>query len=225
MEIELAGVSKSFGTVRALSTVDVRLTNGNLVLVEGPNGSGKTTLLKILATALAPDEGQYLWDGQPVHDQKLKVRSAIAFMGDRLGFYEDLTVQQNLLFWARLYDLENAQDAATQVPEILQRWGLDIYRHRQVRALSLGMLRRLGLAKVVVQNPRLVLLDEPFNGLDRENSAHLVETLVAWKDAGKIIVIATHQPEIIEKITDQHIKLSNGRSEITAILRELTASR
>lgn len=245
MEVELRGISKSFGTVRALQSIDWKLRGGELALVTGPNGSGKSTLLKILSTALVQDEGQYAWEGQPVRHILQSVRSRIGYLGEQPGLYEDLTVEQNLLFWGQLYSLhaqplphltspngfrlwlqpllrrplrgtrlgrkgEEINGNPVRTREILAIWNLGTYATRPVRTLSQGMLRRLGLSRIMNQNPSLILLDEPFNGLDGENSATLIRTISEWKSAGKIIVIATHQPEIVEQMADHHLLLLEG---------------
>ena len=208
MEIELRQVSKSFGRVRALQSIDLHLRGGELALVTGPNGSGKSTLLKILATALAPDEGEYVWDGKPVHDALDQARRSLGYLGERNSLYEDLTVEENLIFWARVY---GRSWRAQELSEALKLWNMEAYRSRPVRNLSQGMSRRTGLAKIGLQNPGVVLLDEPFNGLDSENCEVLVGTLSDWKSAGKTIVLATHQPGIAEGMMTQRLVLREGR--------------
>ena len=204
MEIELRTVSKRFGSIRALQSIDVHLRSGELLLVTGPNGSGKTTLLRILATALFPDDGDYLWNGQPVHKALDQARQSIGFLPERMGLYEDLTVQENLIFWSRVYGQSSTTEKFFAA---LKLWQLEAYRSRPASTLSQGMVRRTGLAKITMQSPKLILLDEPFNGLDEENTSILVRTLGEWKGEGKAMAIATHQPETLAFMEDRRLSL------------------
>ena len=206
MEIELSQVSKHFGAVRALAPVDVRLGDGKLLLITGPNGSGKSTLLRILATALAPDQGHYFWDGRPVRTVLQQARKSIGYLGEHMGLYDDLTVAENIAFWGDVYGRKSTPE---EIATTLRLWKLDRHAARPVRNLSQGMVRRAGLAKISIQNPRLILLDEPFNGLDEENTAALVNILGTWKKEGRCTAVATHQPETIAFLANQRLSLGH----------------
>ncbi len=214
MRIELQGITKRFGPVKALQSVSLELSAGELLLLEGPNGSGKSTLLRVLATALSADEGQYLWDGKPARSMLYAVRSRLGLLADAGGLYEDFTVEENLLFWTRVYGTALDTTRDVQWKECLSRWQLDWFTHRHVRTLSQGMRRRVALARLSLANPDLLLLDEPFNGLDKKNAETLLRMLRQWKSTGKIVVVATHQPELVSEITDKCLSLDNGMGSV-----------
>ncbi len=214
MRIELQGITKRFGPVKALQSVSAHVSSGELLLLEGPNGSGKSTLLRILATAFSADEGQYLWDGKPVKSMLSAVRSRLGLLADAGGLYEDFTVEENLLFWARVYGTARDTVRDGQWKDCLSRWQLNWFTHRHVRTLSQGMRRRVALAKLSLANPDVLLLDEPFNGLDKQNAQTLLQMLSQWKSSGKAIVVATHQPELVSEITDKWLSLDNGMGTV-----------
>ena len=208
MEIELQQVSKRFGAVRALRGVDVSLAPGDLLLLTGPNGSGKSTLLRILATALAPDEGRYLWNGLPVRQAMAQAREAIGFLdAEGSAFYEDLSAEENLTFWAQVYGVGPHNGFSGLLKHVLEEWGLTGKSDQPIRTLSQGMRQRLGLARLSIQGSSLLLLDEPFNGLDSQNTSVLLNLLQRWKTDGKVIVVATHQPEALEGLPTQQLKM------------------
>jgi len=120
MEIELAGIAKRFGPVRALRDVSLKLSGGDLLVLTGPNGSGKSTLLNILATALAPDEGEYTWNGRPMRQAMQEVRQATGFLGENIALYEDLHAEENLLFWARIYGVDLRHGNSERLSQALE---------------------------------------------------------------------------------------------------------
>lgn len=210
MEIELRHITKSFGRVRALSGVSAQLKKGELLLITGPNGSGKSTLLRILATALVPDSGEYSWNGRLVHQALKEARQAIGFLdGEQNALYEDLSALDNLNFWGCVYANHSMQDLGGRIGDILRQWDLWDQRSRPVQTLSQGMKKRLGLARLAAQGSSLLLLDEPFNGLDAQNAGVLQNLLAQWKAEGKAIAIATHQPQILSGLPTHHLELRN----------------
>ncbi len=209
MKIHVQKVSKRFGAVQALRDVDMQAADGDLLLLTGANGSGKSTLLRILATALAPDEGRYLWNGLPLKQALAEARHAVGFLDADGGsaFYEDLSAEENLAFWAQVYGAGPQYGFSTRLEEVLDAWSLSEKSAQPVRTLSQGMRKRLGLARLMMQGSSLMLLDEPFNGLDSKNTSVLLSLLERWKTRGKVIVVATHQPEILESLATQHLEM------------------
>ncbi len=230
MEIDLRGISKRFGPIRALQGVDVHLSGGDLLVLTGPNGSGKSTLLRILATALSPDEGQYLWNGAPVtmKETLTEARKRIGYLGEATACYEDLSVEENLAFWAQIYGADTTNGFSQKLSQVLDEWSLIPQRQRPLRVLSQGMRKRLGLARLSLQECSVALLDEPFNGLDTQNTGVLQQQIIRWKKAGKIIAVATHQPEILKpcgKMIPVALLASTGSSkEIPEIRGHVTNS-
>jgi heme exporter protein A len=168
-----------FGTVTALDDVSFGVRPGQTLAVFGPNGAGKTTLLKVLAGLIEPQQGHAHVEGG---------RRAIGWIGHQPQLYSQLTVRENLRFWASLYDVEPPHD-------LLPRLGLAEYADRPVRALSRGLVQRVAIARALVHDPAVLLLDEPFTGLDRSAAEALSRLLAQHAAAGRATVLVTHNVE------------------------------
>lgn len=169
----------SFGSVRALDGISFSVRPGQTLAIFGPNGAGKTTLLKVLAGLIRPQRGHAHVDGG---------RRAIGWIGHQAQLYNQLTVNENLGFWASLYDVHPPG-------ELLARLGLEEHADRPVRALSRGLLQRVAIARALVHNPAVLLLDEPFTGLDRTAAETLGRLLAQHAAAGRATVLVTHNVE------------------------------
>jgi heme ABC exporter ATP-binding subunit CcmA len=169
----------SFGSVRALDGISFSVRPGQTLAIFGPNGAGKTTLLKVLAGLVRPQRGRAHVEGG---------RRAIGWIGHQAQLYNQLTVNENLRFWASLYDVHPPG-------ELLARLGLDEHADRPVRALSRGLLQRVAIARALVHNPAVLLLDEPFTGLDRTAAETLGRLLAQHAAAGRATVLVTHNVE------------------------------
>ena len=173
------GLRHSFGAVRALEEVSFTVHPGQTLAVFGPNGAGKTTLLKVLAGLIRPQRGSVQVEGG---------RRAIGWIGHQPQLYGQLTVIENLRFWASLYDVRPPTD-------LLPRLGLAAHADRPVRALSRGLVQRVAIARALVHDPRVLLLDEPFTGLDRIASETFSRLLAQHAAAGRATVLVTHNVE------------------------------
>ena len=169
----------SFGSVRALDGISFSVRPGQTLAIFGPNGAGKTTLLKVLAGLIRPQRGHAHVDGG---------RRAIGWIGHQAQLYNQLTVKENLRFWASLYDVHPPG-------ELLARLGLEEHADRPVRALSRGLVQRVAIARALVHNPAVLLLDEPFTGLDRTAAETLGRLLAQHAAAGRATVLVTHNVE------------------------------
>jgi heme exporter protein A len=189
--VSVSRLTKRFGDKRVLDKVDVSLDLGSFLLVTGPNGSGKTTLLRVLAGLDAPSAG----------DVSLPDRGLIGYLGHEPLVYRELTPLENLHLFGRLYRLP---DRAERIGMLLERFGLWDVRDQRVSTFSRGMRQRLGLCRVLLHGPRLVLLDEPFNALDEAGSALLDETLDELAPTSAVVV-ATHDPGRVERLATQRL--------------------
>ena len=173
------GLRHRFGAVRALDDISFTLHAGQTLAVFGPNGAGKTTLLKALAGLIQPQGGRAQVEGG---------RRAVGWIGHQPQLYGQLTVWENLRFWASLYDVAPS-------PGVLSRLGLDAHRDRPVRALSRGLVQRVAIARALIHDPRVLLLDEPFTGLDRTAAEEFRRLLAEQAAGGRVTVLVTHNVE------------------------------
>ena len=173
------GLRHRFGSVRALDDVSFSVQPGQTLAVFGPNGAGKTTLLKVLAGLIQPQRGRAQVEGG---------RRAIGWIGHHAQLYGQLTVRENLRFWGSLYDVQPSGD-------LLARLGLDEHADRPVRTLSRGLVQRVAIARALVHDPAVLLLDEPFTGLDRTAAEALGRLLAQHAAAGRATVLVTHNVE------------------------------
>jgi heme ABC exporter ATP-binding subunit CcmA len=183
-------LTKRFGERRVFSGVDLALADGACLLVTGPNGSGKTTLLRVLAGLAAPTSGEL----------ELPDRSRIGYLGHDPLVYRELTPLENLGLFARLYRVPEGRE---RIGMLLERFGLWDVRRERVSTFSRGMAQRLALCRVVLHEPDLVLLDEPFNALDAE-AAGLLDRLLDELDR-QTLVIATHDPGRVERLATDRL--------------------
>jgi heme exporter protein A len=187
--VSLAGVTRVFGLVPGVVRVDLRIEPGEAVLLRGPNGAGKSTLLRLIATAISPTYGKGSVFGLDLVRDRARIRPRLELLGHRTRLYEDLTASENLRFACALYGLD-----PSTVPEALARVGLRHASDERVRGYSQGMRQRVAVARALLRRPDLLLLDEPYAGLDEE-AKDLVDAVVAEaKDQGRTVVLATHDP-------------------------------
>ena len=203
-------VTRTFGRRRALNRVSLQLTAGEIVALLGPNGAGKSTLLGLAATLLEPSSGTIHYDTRTARAGGLPLRRSIGLLGHDLFVYPELSAAENLAFFAGLYALEGI---GARVDAALERGGIAARRDDPVSSLSRGMRQRLALERALLHDPRLVLLDEPFTGLDDASVGALQARLVSLRDTGRIVVVATHDLETIEPVVDRAMMLVNGRLE------------
>ncbi len=203
--VAVAGLRREYGERAALDGVGFELGSGQSLVVIGANGSGKTTLLRILATLLRPTSGEVRVLGAKLPDEAWKVRGRIGFLGHEPLLYRDLSGRENLRFQARLHGLDG--DAAEpRIDELLATVGMARRADQRVAELSAGMRQRLAIARCVLHEPELLLLDEPDSNLDAEGR-EAVRALIGPRE-GRARVIVTHDPERFAGEADQVLTLS-----------------
>lgn len=186
--LEAIGLGRRFGMHWVLRGLDFSALPGQCVAIIGANGSGKSTLLRCLAGLLRADAGSVRWFGRPAGQAAL--RAFVGFVGHASGLYSQLSVYENLVFAARMYGLANARGRAEQwAAEV----GLAAQAHRRVAHLSQGMRQRAALARALLHEPRVLLFDEPFVGLDAQGAAWLAGRLAELRQRGCTICFSTHQ--------------------------------
>jgi heme exporter protein A len=201
-------VARHFGRRKALSQVTFTCDAGEIVGLLGPNGAGKSTLLSILATLLSPSAGRVEYGAQTAEQGGADVRRCIGLLAHDLFLYPELTARENLTFFAQLYGLA---DARRVVGQALERAGLSSRGDDLISGFSRGMRQRVALERALLHDPRLILLDEPFTGLDQASTAALVERLQERQRAGCLLVVATHDLDIVDGVLSRAVFLRSGR--------------
>jgi heme exporter protein A len=206
--IDASGLGRRFASVMALADVGLTVAAGESVAVFGPNGAGKTTLLRLLATLLRPTAGELRLFGQSLRDGGLSARRRTGMLSHQSFLYPDLTPFENLEFYARMY---RVPAAATRVRELIDAVGLAGWAHQPVRTLSRGLEQRAALARALLHEPELLLLDEPFTGLDLDAGAMLCRRLCDARGRGATVLMTTHDLARGLELCDRGIILARGR--------------
>jgi len=208
--LRLDAISKSFGTVEALSDVSASIPSGSVVAVVGPNGSGKTTLIRILVGDLAETSGSVAYEG-PEADRP------IGYLPQNPTFRPGFTAAETLSFYSSLVD-------GSEPEPLLKRVGLAAAADRNVEALSGGMRQLLGIAQATVGDPPLVVLDEPASGLDPNMSANVFQTAAEMAGAGTTVLLSSHDLTLVEETADSVIVLARGTVAASGTVEELRAT-
>ena len=206
--IAAVGLRKDYGDRGVLRGVDLSVSWGQTAVLFGPNGAGKTTLLRILAGLSRPDAGEIQIAGLRMRRSGGWARTLVGFVGHQTLLYNDLTCRENLDFYAKLYGVDRPQP---RIDSVLGRLNLTDRADRRVRTLSHGMQKRLSVARAILHQPAVLLLDEPESGLDTDSVAALGELLRDWSDSGKTALLTTHSAEIGQAWADRVFRLERGR--------------
>jgi heme ABC exporter ATP-binding subunit CcmA len=207
-EVIVDDVSRHFGRRRALSHITFRVRKGAILGLLGPNGAGKSTMLAILATLMRASAGRVRYGDLDASSSGAELRGSIGVLGHDLFLYPELTARENLTFFAGLYAVPSAGAAALAA---LEQAGLADRADDLVSSFSRGMRQRVALERALIHRPRLALLDEPFTGLDDGSAAALVARLRGLREAGGIVILATHDLDLAEGLLDEAVFLKDGR--------------
>jgi len=204
---ELHDVDKRYGRTRALAGVSLELAAGKLYLLQGANGAGKSTLLRVMAGLARPSKGQVrVLGANPFSGPEAAVRARLSFMAADPGLYAELTVRENLRFCTRLLGI-----APERVEHCIGSTGLASVADRPLGHLSFGYRRRAGLARALLSDPELLLLDEPWNGLDDRASLRLAEQLELVRSKGRTALVAAHSVGEFRALFDHRLYIERGR--------------
>ena len=206
--IEISGLTKQYGLNLVLRGVNLHLQQGDFVTLVGANGAGKSTLLRIVATLAQPTDGVVKIGGWPLPKHAAKVRRHMGLVSHQSLLYRDLSAEENLLFTAKLYQLDNPAEV---VRAALKRVGLAARERDAVRSFSRGMVQRLTIARATLHGPDVLLLDEPYTGLDQDASQLLDSLLLREREAGRTILMITHDLLRGWNLADRIAILSRGK--------------
>jgi heme exporter protein A len=205
--IEVKKLVKRFGLKSILRGLDFSVQPGEFVALLGPNGAGKTTFLRILATLSRPSLGLVQVAGYNIPNQAAQVRAKLGVVSHLPLLYPDLTAEENIRFYGRMYGIANMEERVTEVLEMV---GLDTRRKDLVRTFSRGMQQRLAIGRAVVHDPEVMLFDEPYTGLDQDASEMLDEVLRSVAAKGRTVVMTSHDLARAEELATRFDILSRG---------------
>lgn len=217
LALDINNVSKSFNGHQALKSFSLQVPPGSMCGLLGPNGAGKTTTIRMIMNIIAPDSGSIEIFGYPVQDRD-KVR--IGYLPEERGLYPKMRVGELLLFFAQLKGV-GKEAARRKISEWLERMGLSDWRDKKVEALSKGMQQKVQFIATLLHDPELVILDEPFAGLDPINTNLLKEIILALRASGKTILLSTHRMEQVEKLCDTICLINKGEKVLDGNLLEI----
>ena len=208
MKFEAKKLCKAYGVQRVLQNLDISLQSGELVCLLGPNGAGKSTLIRLLSGLLKPTAGEITIDDALVDFSEAEVRRKIGLILHQTFLYEQLTGIENLQLYARLYGTRLTE---SDLKHLMVRVGLGKVRPVPVRSYSRGMKQRLTIARALLNNPQILLLDEPYTGLDQQGSAMLNQLLAEEQENQRIILLTTHELSFIRQVASRFDILHRGR--------------
>jgi len=218
--IVLENVTKSYDSVTAVNAVSLKVRAGAILGLLGPNGAGKTTTIRMIMNILVPDEGSIRVLGELVSD---KTRDNIGYLPEERGLYPRMKVLEIIVFLAALHGLTEAE-ASRRGKEWLERLGLTEWSDKKLVDLSKGMQQKVQFITSVIHRPPLMILDEPFSGLDPVNAATIQEIMLDMRKQGSTIVLSTHRMEQVERLCDSICLIDKGRNVLDGELRAIKQS-
>ncbi len=213
-------ISKSFGDFAAVSDLSLQVRPGRVFGLIGPNGAGKTTTIRMIVNITVPDSGRIELFGQRM---STAMQDRIGYLPEERGLYKRMKIGEQLRFFAELKDLRGAE-ADKRIDAWLKKLELFSWKDKRTKELSKGMQQKVQFITAVIHDPDLVILDEPFSGLDPVNVELMKDTILEQKAAGKTIILSTHQMEIAEKLCDDVCMINKSRKVLDGKLREIRRS-
>ncbi len=205
--VNVQGIKKRFGFRNILKGVDFTLNRGESTLLLGRNGAGKSTLMQIIAGLSRPNEGSIVFQGNDIKNAPDELRKNLGVISHSSQFYGDLSAEENLQFFARL---QKVTGISPKIDLALKKTGLHLFRDLPVKTFSSGMAKRLNIARLMINEPCLLLLDEPYTGLDFDSISFFNQFLLDFKRSGGTILIVSHQIETCFDLSDQIMILEQG---------------
>ena len=218
--IEIEGISKSFGAVRALDAVGFEAKDGRITGLLGPNGAGKSTCLRILSTVLEADTGTARVGGIDLRASPLAARRVLGVLPHSSGLYQQLTGRENIEYYGRLHGLRE-DTLAARVDALIERLELGSIANRKAKGFSQGERTKIALARALVHDPQHLLLDEPTSGLDVMATRHLRDWLRELRAQGRCVLLSSHVMQEVEALVDELVIIAAGRVTLTGSPSEL----
>ncbi len=218
--IETHQLTKQYEQVIAVDNLDMTIQEGEIFGLLGPNGSGKTTTILMLLGLTEPTSGEVQVLGLDPARRPLSVKAQVGYIPDQVGFYEDLTAVENLMYTARLNGIPR-KEATKRIEEALQRLGLGEVMNRPVKTFSRGMRQRLAVADVLIKQPRMIIMDEPTQGLDPEGAHEFLKIILQLKHEGITVLLASHLLHQVQAVCDRVGLFYKGKMGLSGTVEEL----
>lgn len=215
--LHLKNISKSFQDVQALDEVDFQVQPGKILGLIGPNGSGKTTAFRIILNLMEADTGQVTWEGQPITENSLK---NIGYLPEERGLFTDMTVQDQIIYFGQLNGMKK-KDIQNQIPDWMDQFEVKGKPTDKIKNLSKGNQQKVQLIATLIHKPELIILDEPFSGLDPVNADLLVQGILQAKEAGSAIIFSSHNMTNVSDLCDDLVMLINGKQVLSGPSQEI----
>ncbi len=215
--VELTHITKSFGPVRAVDDVSFSIEKGDLFGLLGPNGAGKTTAIRCMLDIFRPDSGSVAILGGPMSEAK---KDLIGYMPEERGLYQDIPLERCLAYIGSLKGLTESE-VKQRAGEYLERFDLAEHRHKKVKELSKGMQQKAQIIATLLHKPELLIVDEPFSGLDPVNTQMVKDLLQEQRQQGVTIVLCSHQMHLVEELCDRIVLIDHGKVMLYGLLEEI----
>ena len=215
--IKCSNVCKSFGEKVALDNVSVEIPKGKIFGLLGPNGAGKTTLIRIINRITIPNSGEVLFDGRPITQDDVE---KIGYLPEERGLYPKKKVMEQIVYLASLRGM-NKKEAKEQTKRWLKKLGVLEYENRKLETLSKGNQQKVQLAQTLVCNPEIIILDEPFSGLDPVNSQILKDVVNELISENKLVIFSSHQMSYVEEFCDEIAIINKGEIVLSGNLKSI----
>lgn len=219
--LEVKKLVKTFGDLRAVDDVSFSIESGSIMGIIGQNGSGKTTIFRLILDFLTPEEeGRVFWNGQEMGRELYNI---IGYLPEERGLYEKLTVEQQIMYFARLRGMD-AKDILDKIDFWMERFAVKGKRSDKVKTLSKGNQQKVQLISTLIHEPKLVILDEPFSGLDPVNSDLLMQGILDLKAKGSSIIFSSHNMNNVEELCDKLVMIHNGKQVLYGTVSQVRES-
>lgn len=218
--LEVKNLVKSFGNYRAVDDISFEIADGKIMGLIGQNGAGKTTTFRLILNFLNQDRGEVLWNGHAISEKDYNI---IGYLPEERGLYPRATVEEQLLFFAELRG-KSKQEILPKIDEWMEKFEVKGKKTDKVKSLSKGNQQKVQLIATLIHEPKLVILDEPFSGLDPVNAELLKNGIIELKDNGSCVIFSSHNMDNVEKICDHLIMLKNGEMVLNGKVHEIRES-
>ena len=215
--VELLNVSKSFGAVKAVDDVSFSVEKGEFFALLGPNGAGKTTCIRILLDIFKPDHGSVTILGGPMSEEK---KNRVGYMPEERGLYQDIPLERALIYLSSLKGLSTAE-IRPRLDSYLEKFDLAVHRRKKVKELSKGMQQKAQIIATILHHPELLIIDEPFSGLDPINTQMVKDLLRELHQQGTTIIMSTHQMHQVEELCERILLMNHGKTMLYGPLSDI----